>query len=136
MTDLIEGQGRKEKVLSVWTPTIELVFYVAGAMLVYIWTSQGPTYQLLGQVSGIVGAITTPVVARLIIRDRSERRAEQDLSTGVDFMRAKIVDAKKQWKEVERLVKKLPRYQELAREQEIVDPTLSYQDPEYQEPEY
>ena len=131
MTDLIKEQGRRDKVFTVWTPTIELVFYVAGAMLSCIWTSAGPVYQLLGQVSGIAGAITTPVVARLIIRDRAEKQAEQDFSTSIDFMRYKMVDAKKQWREIERQVKKLPGYRELVREEEIVDPVISYQEPEY-----
>ena len=131
MTDLIKEQGRKDEVFTAWTPTIELIFYVAGAMLSCIWTSSGPVYQLLGQVSGIVGAITTPVVARLIIRDRAEKHAEQDLSTSIDFMRYKMVEAKKQWGEIERQVKKLPGYRELAKEEEIVDPTISYQEIEY-----
>ena len=132
MTNLIKEQSRKDEVLTVWTPTIELVFYAAGAMLSCIWTSAGPVYQLLGQVSGIVGAITTPVVARLIIRDRAEKHAEQDLSTSIDFMRFKMVDAKKQWREIESQVRKLPGYRELPRrEEEIVDPTISYQELEY-----
>jgi hypothetical protein len=130
ITDLIEGQDRKDQVLTSWEPAVELLFNIAGAVLVCVWTAAGPIYQLAGQVAGLVGGATVPVVARLIIRDRTEIHAQQDLSTSVDFMKYKMVDAKNQWKEIEHQVRKLPGFQELAvslGEEEIVDPTLNYQ---------
>lgn len=130
ITDLIAGQDRKDQLLTSWEPAVELLFNIAGAVLVCVWTAAGPIYQLFGQVAGLVGGAAAPVVARLIIRDRAEIHAQQDLSTSVDFMKYKMVDAKNQWKEIERQVRKLPGFQELAvslGEEEIVDPTLSYQ---------
>ncbi len=131
ITDIIAGQDRKGKILTTWSPAIELLFYIAGAVLSCVWTADGATYQLYGQVSGLVGAAAAPVVARMVIRDMSERRAQQDLSTSIDFMRRKLVNAKDQWEKIEGQVKKLPGYQEVAvslGEEEIVDPILSYQE--------
>jgi hypothetical protein len=131
ITDIIAGQDRKEKILTTWSPAIELIFYIAGAILSCVWTADGATYQLYGQVSGLVGAAAAPVVARMVIRDMSERRAQQDLSTSIDFMRRKMVSAKDQWEMIKGQVKKLPGYQEVAGalgEEEIVDPILSYQE--------
>jgi hypothetical protein len=131
ITDIIAGQDRKGKVLTTWAPAIELIFYIAGAVLSCVWTADGATYQLYGQVSGLVGAAAAPVVARMVIRDMSERRAQQDLSTSIDFMRRKLINAKDQWEKIEGQVKKLPGYQEVAvslGEEEIVDPILSYQE--------
>jgi hypothetical protein len=81
-------------------------------------------------VAGLVAGAAAPMVARLVIRDMTEKQPEQDLSTGFDFVRFKLPDAKKQWREIERMVKKLPGYRELpgaSREEEIVDPTFNYQ---------
>lgn len=131
ITDIIAGQDRKEKILTIWSPAIELIFYIAGAVLSCVWTSDGATYQLFGQVSGLVGAAAAPVVARMVIRDMSEKRAQQDLSTSIDFMRRKMVNAKDQWKEIRRQVEKLPGYQRVTGalgEEEMVDPILSYQE--------
>jgi hypothetical protein len=134
ITDLIAGQQRKDDVLNFWAPAVELVFYIAGAVLSVMWTQEGTIYQLSGQVSGLVGAAAVPIVGRLVIRDMAEKQAQQDLSTSIDFMRGKMVDARKQWIEIERQIRKLQGFRELAvslGEEEIVDPTLSYQDIEY-----
>ncbi len=131
ITDIVAEQGRMEKILTSWSPAIQLIFYIAGAVLACMWTADGATYQLYGQVSGLVGAAAAPVVARMVIRDMSERRGQQDLSTSIDFMRRKMVDARNQWEEIKRQVKKLPGYQEVAvslAEEGIADPILSYQE--------
>lgn len=134
MTDLVVSQKRQEGILTSWLPVVELVFYVAGAVLSCIWTSEGPTYQLFGQISGLVGGAAAPIVGRLVIRDMAEKKAQQDLSTSFDFMRGKLLDARKQWKELEQQVRRLPGFQEVAGylgEEEIVDPIMSYQELEY-----
>jgi len=134
ITGLIAGQQRKDEVLNFWAPAVELVFYIAGAVLSVMWTQEGIIYQLSGQVSGLVGPAAVPIVGRLVIRDMAEKKAQQDLSTSTDFMRSKMVDARKQWKEIEHQVRKLSGFRELALslgEEEIVDPTLSYQEIEY-----
>jgi len=131
ITNLIARQDRKQQILSSWSPIAELVFYIAGAVLSCIWTDNGPVYQLIGQVIGDVGAAAVPVVGRLVIRDRAEKHAQQDLSTSVDFMRLNMRNAKEQWQEIESQVQKLPGYQKLAENlqtKEIVDPILSYSD--------
>lgn len=131
ITNLIAGQNRKLDILTSWSPVAELVFYIAGAVLSCIWTANGPVIQLLGQVAGDVGAAAVPVVGRLVIRDRSEKRAQQDLSTSVDFMRFSMRHAKEEWREIERQVQSFSGYQQLTgnlQAKEIVDPILSYPD--------
>ncbi|MGH2495342.1 MAG: hypothetical protein ACRDIV_11620, partial [Ktedonobacteraceae bacterium] len=108
-----------------------LVFYIAGAVLSCIWTTSGPVIQLMGQVAGDVGAAAVPVVGRLVIRDRAEKKARQDLSTSVDFMRFSMRHAKEEWREIESQVQSLSGYQQLTgklQTKEIVDPILSYPD--------
>ncbi|HKV59817.1 MAG TPA: hypothetical protein VJO32_16115 [Ktedonobacteraceae bacterium] len=131
ITNLIAGQDRKDNILTSWSPVAELVFYIAGAVLSCIWTTSGPVIQLMGQVAGDVGAAAVPVVGRLVIRDRAEKKARQDLSTSVDFMRFSMRHAKEEWREIESQVQGLSGYQQLTgklQTKEIVDPILSYPD--------
>lgn len=132
MTRLISGQDRAERLLGKWTPAIELVVNIAGAVLLYIWTADGAGYQLTGQVSTLVTAAAVPVVVQLIIRDITGRRAQEDLTTSIDFMKFKMVDAKKQWAEIQRQVRNLPGFREeqdssvqASLEEEV--PTVNYQ---------
>jgi hypothetical protein len=129
ITDHVAKQ--RANALTSWMPAAELIFSIGGAVLSYTLTGAIPIFHLSGQiVSSANGAV--PIVGRLVIRDMAEKHAQQDLSTSIDFMRFRMRDAKQQWKEIERLVKTLPGYQEIAESQneEIVDPTLSYQEPE------
>src|SRR5207245_1308260 len=47
MTDLVvkRGEERRAELTEVWTPVIELVIDVAGAILTVIGTSEGPLYK-------------------------------------------------------------------------------------------
>jgi hypothetical protein len=128
ITNLV-SQGGRSALLSSWLPTVELAFYVSGTALSYIWTGHDGVFQLSGQIAGLVGGAAAPVVGRLIIRDRAEKRAQQDLSTSVDFMRAMMPDAINQWGELVRQVRKLPGFQEVRRDlntNQIVDPNMNY----------
>jgi hypothetical protein len=130
ITDLVAKQPGLQDALGSWMPAVELLFYVAGAVLSCTWTPEGSIYQLFGQLSGLVGGASAPIVGRLVIRDMAEKKAEQDLSTSIDFMRGRLLDARNQWRELMRQVRKLPGFQEVAgpqEEQEIVDPIMSYQ---------
>ena len=132
MTRLISGQDRAEKLLDKWTPAIELVVNIAGAVLLFMWTADGATYQLTGQVSTLVTAAAVPVVVQLIIRDITGRRAQEDLTTSIDFMKFRMVDAKKQWAEIQRQVRKLPGFREEQNSSvratlEEEAPTVNYQ---------
>ncbi len=123
------NQGGRSALLTSWLPTIELAFYVSGAVLSYIWTGHEGVYQLSGQIAGLVGGAATPVVGRLIIRDRAEKRAQQDLSTSVDFMRAAMPDAVNQWRELVKQVRRLSGFREISSDMntsQIVDPNINY----------
>jgi len=94
-------------------------------------TPAGPIFSLSGQVAGLVAGGTASVVGKLIIRDVKEKRAQEDLSTSIDFLRRRLQDARKQWSEIEGLVRELPGFQEGAapmETEEIVDPTLNHPD--------
>jgi hypothetical protein len=130
ITTLVAKQPGLQDALDSWMPVVELLFYVAGAVLSCTWTPEGTVYQLFGQLSVLVGGAAAPIVGRLVIRDMTEKKAEQDLSTSIDFMRGKLLDARNQWRELMRQVRKLPGFVEVAgswEEQEILDPIVSYQ---------
>lgn len=132
ITDLISKQQGRDENLTTWAPTIELVFNIAGAILTCRWTEVGSIWRLRGRLSERVEGDTAPVVGKLIIRDMAEDQPQQDLSTGIDFMRFMIPDVQEEWNYIEREVSKLPGFQELpasTEEEEIVDPTMSYKEP-------
>lgn len=122
-------QERQERALSSWEPTITLVFSIAGATLSFMLNMADPVYQFSGQIAStaLVGAV--PIVGRLIIHDRSEKKTRQDLSTSIDFMRLKLEDARNQWNDLRKLMKDIPGFHELTEpgKTEIVDPIMSYQ---------
>lgn len=128
ITNLV-NQGGRTALLTSWLPTVELAFYISGSVLSYIWTSDGGVFQLSGQIAGLAAGAAAPVVGRLIIRDRAEKRAQQDLSTSVDFLRATMPDAANQWRELIKQVRTLPGFQEMRSDlntTEIVDPNVNY----------
>lgn len=131
VTELLARQAEKRRLLHKWSPSVEIVFNIAGAVLTYFLTPAGPVFQLAGAVAGSIAGGAVPVVGKLIIRDLDEKHAQQDLSTSVDFMRYRMQDAVRQWKEIEKPVHTLPNFQEVSpsiEHTEIVDPTLSYQE--------
>jgi len=130
LTGLIDRQKRKDSALTSWSPTIELVFNIAGAILTWRGSEAGPIWRLRGKVSDRVEGDTAPVVGKLIIRDISEEQPQQDLSTGVDFMRFMVPDVQEEWYRIEREVRKLPGFQEILTpsEEENVDPTMSFKE--------
>jgi hypothetical protein len=134
ITGLVAKRERKKHILTKWSPSVVLVFNIAGATLSFMLTPAGPLFQLAGLVGAAVAGSTAPVVGKMIIRDISEKHAQQDLSTSVDFMRYRMSDARMQWHEIEREMRSIPGFQEIAapfEKEEIVDPTLSYQEIEY-----
>jgi hypothetical protein len=83
-----------------WTPVIELIVDIAGAVLSVVWSSQGMTYKVAGEVSTRIAPRGAPVVVRLIIRGLTELGAQADLKNSIDFMHGRIVDAQNQWEEL------------------------------------
>ena len=131
ITELVANQEGKKHLLTTWSPAVEIVFSIAGAVLSMLLTPAGPIFSLSGQVAGLVAGGTASVVGKLIIRDVKEKRAQEDLSTSIDFLRRRLQDARKQWSEIEGLVRELPGFQEGAapmETEEIVDPTLNHPD--------
>lgn len=128
ITGQINQQSGKGSLLTSWAPTVELVFNIAGAILSYRLTDdrKRPQWRLQGKVAELVAGETAPVVGKFVIRDLAEEYAQQDLSTGIDFMHFQIPDVQEQWKEIEMEVRKLPGFQELVARPE--DSTISYKD--------
>lgn len=79
-----------------WDPVIEIVFEAAGAVLSVVFANP-PIFQVAGTVAAAVGARAAPVVVRLVIRGMAERRAQARLSTGIDLMRVRFGNAKRDW---------------------------------------
>lgn len=127
----IANQEGKQHLLTVWSPTVEIVFSIAGAVLSMMLAPAGPVYSLSAQVAGLIAGGTASVVGKLVIRDAKEKHARQDLSTSIDFLRYRLPDARKQWSEIERMVRQLPGFREGVspmETQENVDPNLSQPD--------
>lgn len=131
VTGLVARESEKKDLLSKWSPSIEIVFNIAGATLSYFLTPEGTLFQLMGTVAATIAGGAVPIVGKLIIRDMKEKHAQQDMSTSVDFMRCRMQDAAKQWKDIDKFIRTLPNFREVAASSaltEIVDPTLSYQE--------
>lgn len=128
LTDRISKQQRKDSVLSSWEPSIEFMFNIAGAILTWQWTKEGPVWRIRNKISSMIEGDSAPIVGKFVIRDMAEEKPQQDLSTGIDFMRFEMPDVQEQWKYIERHVRKLPGFQDLPIEKEIVDPTMSYKE--------
>ncbi|MBX5459253.1 MAG: hypothetical protein IRZ31_20360 [Thermogemmatispora sp.] len=106
-------QERRQRIpLRVWTPVVMIVFNIAGALLEVTLTNNGPIYTLAGQVAASLAGEAASVVATLVIRDAAQRRSQQDLSMSVDFMRCRLRAAQEQWREIQRMVRALPGFQE------------------------
>ncbi|RAQ94338.1 hypothetical protein [Thermogemmatispora tikiterensis] len=98
--------------LKAWSPVVMIVFNIAGALLEVTLTSNGLIYSLAGQVAGSLVGEAASVVATLVIRDAAQRHARQGLSMSVDFMRCHLRSAQSEWREIQRMVRALPGFQE------------------------
>jgi hypothetical protein len=127
ITSQINQQPGKSSLLTSWSPTVELVFDIAGAVLSYRLTDQGPQWRLQGKMAELIAHDTAPVVGKFVIRDPAEEHPQQDLSIGIDFLHFQIPDVQEQWKEIEMEVRRLPGFQEITEEPE--DSTISYKEP-------
>ncbi|WP_052889289.1 hypothetical protein [Thermogemmatispora carboxidivorans] len=105
-------ERRKHIQLRVWSPVVAIVFNIAGALLEVTLTNNGLLYSLIGQVAGTLVGETASVVGTLVIRDAAQRRTQQDLSMSIDFMRCRLRSAHQQWRELQRMVRSLPGFQE------------------------
>jgi len=103
-----------------WTPIIETVFDIAGAVLKVIWSTQGVSYQVEGEISSRLGGRAAPVVARLIVRGFTELGAQADLRSSIHFMRGHMEDARQQWKALEQQLSEIPHFKKV----EVVTPKL------------
>ena len=137
MTDLVvwRNEERRAELTAQWTPVIELVIDIAGAVLSVIGTSEGfPVYKFMGGVSSQVASKAAPVVARLVIRSPSKVDMQADLITSIDFMKWKMRDARGQWADIQRRVKELPGFKEWEvsseRASDAKAPNRNYQEQE------
>jgi hypothetical protein len=130
ITSQINLQPGKGSLLTSWSPTIELVFNMAGAILSYRLTDdkKRPQWQLRGKMADLIEGDTVPVVGKFVIRDLAEEHPQQDLSTGIDFLHFNIRNAQEQWKEIEMEVRKFPGFQGLITELEENDSIISYKE--------
>ncbi len=138
ITDIIARQDRRYNPLTTWSPVVELTFSAPGATLSYTQTASDPLYRLFGHVSETLTDRNVPVAGRLIIRDATqimrdttEIGIQQDLGTSLDFGRFTMQDITRQWKEIERQVKKLSGYRDTADSQQTAqhgEANMSYRE--------
>lgn len=102
-----------ERRMVTWTPVIELVVDVAGAVMSVLWTPTATFYKLFKEVSKKVAPKAAPVVGRLIVRGYTELETQADLIMSVDFMRRRMVNAREQWEELKRQLSSLPGVSEI-----------------------
>ncbi len=92
----------KRRALERWMPAVTLVINIGSAVLTAIWNPLGDnfTQQVVYGAIGNVAQDTAGVVARLIIGGIADRQAQAQLETSVDFMRARVTDARALWQEL------------------------------------
>jgi hypothetical protein len=113
ITNVVTAKRTQERTAH-WTPIIETVFDIAGAVLSVIWSDQGIFYQIAGEVSNRVATGAAPVVARLIVRGFTEQHgAQADLRTSIDFMRGRMQHARSQWRDLVQQLSQFPGFQSL-----------------------
>ncbi len=132
MTQLIEkNKQQMENKLALWSPIVELIINIAGAVLSIIWTGDGPFYQFSGKVSTQLTSVSIPVVGRLVIRNLSNEQEDAELAASVDFLKAKMLYPHQQWATLQQLLRDLPRFREVQRafaQSEFIDATINYQE--------
>ncbi len=128
ITQRVEQQG-KSNILSIWSPSVKLVFDIAGAQISCTWTDEGPIYETSKDVFGLVSGTSARVIARLIIRDMSEEEPQQDLSTAYDFAPFIMQDAKRQWEEIKKEIQKQPGYRLTKEKPDLKDSTINNREP-------
>lgn len=92
----------KRRALEHWMPAVTLVINIGSAVLTAIWNPLGDNLaeQVVYGAIGNVAQDTAGVVARLIIGGIAGRQAQAQLETSVDFMRARVTDARALWQEL------------------------------------
>jgi len=92
----------RRRALEHWMPAVTLVINIGSAVITAVWNpfGGGVAQQL---VYGVVGNVTQDalgVVARVIIGGIADKQAQAQLETSVDFMRARVTDARALWGEL------------------------------------
>ncbi len=115
MTRLIVTQ-RVEGRTALWSPIIELVLDIAGGIVSVIWSrNEGAVFQVIRDISNVIGDRIAPIVGRLVVRGFTEIGAQAELSTSIDIIRGRMGNAPKQWEKLIRQLRELPRFKEVPR---------------------
>lgn len=132
MTQLIKkNEQQMGNMLALWSPIVELVINIAGAVLSITWTEDGSFYQFFGKVSTQLTSVSVPVIGRLVIRNLSKKHEDAELAASIDFLKARMSYPHQQWATIQKLLRNLPSFREVQRafaQSEFIDATINYQE--------
>ena len=93
--------------LEPWRPVTELELDMAGGVVRIQGTPHGVKVRVVESSTNDGSARRAPFVARLNIRDAADRSVQADIGTNVDFLKGRLDDAKRAFREIKRYLETL-----------------------------
>ncbi|MFJ8582532.1 hypothetical protein [Micromonospora sp. NPDC093277] len=90
---------RRQGQMRIWEPVVRVTIEVLGASASLIYDGD-PRLEIVGDVATEVAARGAEAVLRFAVIGRDQRRAENELATGVDVMRVRLERAREDWREL------------------------------------
>lgn len=94
----IVGERRRSR-MRIWQPVVRITIEVLGASASLIYDGD-PRLEVIGDVATEVASRGTDAVLRFAVVGRDQRRAENELATGIDVMRVRLERAREDWREL------------------------------------
>ncbi|SCE88996.1 hypothetical protein GA0070558_11246 [Micromonospora haikouensis] len=92
---------RRTSQMRIWEPAIRITVEVLGASVSLIYDGN-PRLEVLGEVATEVAARGAEAIVRFAVVGRDQRRAEDEVSTGIDVMKVRLERAREEWAELVR----------------------------------
>jgi hypothetical protein len=96
---LAELVGRRRLSGGTWAPVIKVVIEVVGATLSIVYGTD-TLVQVAGMVADKVAGTASTAVVRVVVASHDRRRAQGELSTGIELMKVKLARTKDDWQEL------------------------------------
>jgi len=90
---------RRQGQMRIWEPVVRVTIEVLGASASLIYDGD-PRLEVVGDVATEVAARGAEAVLRFAVVGRDQRRAENELATGIDVMRVRLERAREDWREL------------------------------------
>lgn len=90
---------RRQSRMRIWEPAVRITIEVLGASASLIYDGD-PRLEIVGDVATEVAARGAEAVLRFAVVGRDQRRAENELATGIDVMRVRLDRAREDWREL------------------------------------